>query len=295
MSENRLDKPVKEIVMPNYKGKHLYIEKGIYSHHGIGIENGYVIHYSGLANGIESGPICTVSIDTFSGGSEIKIKPHPSRKFTVDEAIERAKSRLYENAYSIWGNNCEHFVEWCIEGNHDSKQVDIGVTAGTGGTSAVAGAGAVGVVSSAGTVAGLSGSGVMSGLASVGGAVGGGAIAGAGLLAGAGGLGMATLINNTVLKDDENLSAKERDARQAGRAATYAGAAAGTAGGIAAISAAGTTAGLSAAGITSGLAAIGGTVGGGMAAGTAVVAAAPVAAAVAVGYGAYKVWKWLTD
>jgi len=44
-----------------------------------------------------------------------------------------------------------------------------------------------------------------------------------------------------------------------------------------------------------GLAAIGGTVGGGMAAGTVVVAAAPVAAATAVGYGIYKFAKWLKD
>lgn len=281
--------------MTNYKGEHLYVDCGLYLHHGIGIGNGQVIHYSGLASSFDSGPISIVDLSIFSSGRAILIKKHQNRKFSDEESVKRALSRLGENAYCVFGNNCEHFVEWCIEGNHDSKQVDFGVTVGTGGTSAAAGAGVVGVVSSAGTVAGLSGSGVMSGLASVGGAIGGGAIAGAGLLAGAGGLGMATLINNTVLKDDENLTTKEREARQAGRTATYAGAAAGTAGGIAAISAAGTTAGLSAAGITSGLAAIGGTVGGGMAAGTAIVAAAPVAAAAAVGYGAYKVWKWLTD
>ena len=48
---------------------------------------------------------------------------------------------------------------------------------------------------------------------------------------------------------------------------------------------------MSAAGITSGLAAIGTTVGGGMAAGTVIAVTAPAAAAVAVGYGSYLVWK----
>jgi len=271
------------------------VDRGLYTHHGVGIGDGLVIHYSGLADGLDSGPICKIDLDTFSGGSAIHTKAHPNRKYTVEKAVERAISRLGENAYCIWGNNCEHFVEWCIEGTHSSNQIDSVVVVATGGSSAAAGAGAVSVVSSAGAVAGLSGSGVMSGLASVGGAVGGGAIMGVGALAGAGGLGMAALINNTVLKDDENLSSSERDARQTGRAATYAGATVGTAGGIAAISAAGTTAGLSAAGITSGLAAIGGTVGGGMAAGTAIVVAAPVAAAAAVGYGCYKIWKWIKD
>jgi hypothetical protein len=281
--------------MPNYKGKHLVVDKGLYTHHGIGISEDSVIHYSGLADGLESGPICVTSLDDFSGGDEIKIKDHSDRKFSIIESIKRAEGRLGENRYSVAGNNCEHFVEWCITGKWQSLQVDTGVNLVSGGSSAAAGAGALSVVSSAGAVAGLSGSGIMSGLATVGSVVGGGAVAGAGVLAGVGGLGMATIMNNTVLKDDDSLPEDEQEARQAGRAATYAGAAAGTAGGVAAISVAGTTAGLSAAGITSGLAAIGGTVGGGMAAGTAVVAAAPVAAAAAVGYGAYKVWQWLSD
>lgn len=281
--------------MPNYKGKHLVVNKGLYTHHGIGVGDDLVIHYSGLADGLESGPICLVSLDEFSGGDEITIKNHSERKYSINEAIERASNKLGEDAYSVWGNNCEHFVEWCINGKHRSDQVDIGVSITSGGSSVTAGAGAVAVVSSAGTVAGLSGPGIMSGLATVGGTVGGGAVAGAGVLAGVGGLGMATLMNNTVLKDKENLPEDERDARQLGRVATYAGAAAGTAGGVTAISAVGTTAGLSAAGITSGLAAIGGTVGGGMAAGTAVVVATPVAAAAVVGYSAYKVWQWFSD
>lgn len=277
-----------------YKGKHLVVDKGLYTHHGIGVNNELVIHYSGLADGFESGPISLVSLDEFSGGDKITIKTHPERKYSITKAIERAESRLGENAYSVWGNNCEHFIEWCIDGKHQSNQVDAATTVVSGVSSVAAGAGAVGVVSSAGTVAGLSGSGIMSGLATVGGTIGGGAVAGAGALAGAGGLGMATLMNNTVLKDDENLEENERDSRKAGRVATYTGAAAGTAGGVAAISAAG-TAGVSAAGISSGLAAIGGTVGGGMAAGTAVVAAAPVAAAAVVGYSVYKAWQWLSD
>jgi len=281
--------------MPNYKGKHLVVNKGLYTHHGIGIGDDLVIHYSGLADGLETGPICLVSLNEFSGGDEITIKNHSERKYSVTESIKRAENRLGENAYSVWGNNCEHFIEWCINGKHQSDQVDIGVNITSGGSSVAAGAGAVSLVSSAGTVAGLSGSGIMSGLATVGGTVGSGAVAGTGVLAGAGGLGMATLMNNTVLKDEECLPEDERDARQAGRVATYAGAAAGTAGGVAAISATGTTAGLSAAGISSGLAAIGGSVGGGMAAGTAVVAAAPVAATAAVGYGVYKIWQWFSD
>ena len=81
-------------------------------------------------------------------------------------------------------------------------------------------------------------------------------------------------------------------ANVAGVVGAVVGAAAGTGGVIGTVSAAGSVAGLSAAGMTSGLAAIGGTVGGGMLSAIAVTAAAPVAVAGVVGYGAYRLWKW---
>src|SRR6185503_1717487 len=105
-------------------------------------------------------------------------------------------------------------------------------------------------------------------------AVGGSAVGGVAVLA-SGPAAITCVAMTKVLGDDEHLPDLERDARRAGRYATVAGAALGTAGSVAAISAAGTVAGLSGAGITSGLAAIGGTVGGGMAAGTAIAVAAP--------------------
>lgn len=272
-------------------GDHLKISKALYSHHGIYAGDNTVIHYSGLSDGIQTGPIEEISFSRFSAENEYTVVDHDNRKYSREESVLRAQGRLGENAYSVTGNNCEHFVNWCIDGDHKSSQVDTATSTGTGALSTAAGLGSRVAVASVGSVAGLSGSGVMSGLATVGGAVGGGAVAGLGVLGGSGGLAAASLINSTVLKDDENLDSDERESRSAGRKATYAGAAAGTAGSIAAVSAVG-TAGLSGAGITSGLAAIGGTVGGGMAAGVALTTAAPVAAAGVVGYGLYKAVKW---
>lgn len=98
-----------------------------------------------------------------------------------------------------------------------------------------------------------------------------------------------------VLTDDESLPSDEREARAVGRTMTTVGAAAGTIGAVGTVAAAGSVAGLSAAKITSGLAAVGATVGGGMAAGVAITVAAPAVAAAAVGYGAYKLWKWISE
>lgn len=273
-------------------GDHLKSSRTLYSHHGLYIGNDRVIHYSGLADGMQTGPIEEVSLTAFCSGKDYKIVEHNNRKYSREESVTRAKNRIGENAYTVTGNNCEHFVNWCIEGDHKSFQVDTGTSVGSGALSTAAGVGSRAAVASAGAVAGLSGSGVMSGLATVGSVVGGGAVAGLGLLGGSGGLAAASLLNNTVLKDDEHLNQDERDSRSIGRKATYAGAAAGTAGSIAAVSAAGSVAGLSGAGITSGLAAIGSVAGGGMATGVILTTAAPVAAAAAIGYGLYKAVKW---
>lgn len=276
-------------------GAHLVTSRMGYSHHGIYVGYDRVVHYSGLADGFDTGPVEEVSLYEFLVGNSYSIKSHENPKFDGNEIARRAQSRIGENLYCLFSNNCEHFCEWCINNDHDSGQVTNGtVIAGSTGATA-AGLAARGVIAASGSVAGLSGAGVMSGLATAGGIVGGGAVAGIGVLGAAPGIAMASLVNNTVLKDNPEFQQDERDSRAVGRAASYVGAAAGTAGSIGAISAAGSVAGLSGAGITSGLAAIGGTIGGGMASGVVIATAAPVAAAAAVGYGVYKLVKWFKD
>ncbi|MEE9310451.1 MAG: lecithin retinol acyltransferase family protein [Cocleimonas sp.] len=115
--------------MDNYFGKHLVIKKaaGSYTHHGLGLGNNRVIHYSGLADGLvadwaSAGVIEEVSVDDFAQGKEIIIKDHTDRKFKGDEAIIRARLRLGEAQYHVLHNNCEHLVEWCINGKHLSQQ-----------------------------------------------------------------------------------------------------------------------------------------------------------------------------
>jgi hypothetical protein len=275
-------------------GAHLITPRSLYTHHGIYIGNGQVIHYSGLADGMESGPVEIAGLEVFCAGNEVSIKTYKDA-YSSDKIVERAMSRVGESSYSVFNNNCEHFCLWCITGKHTSSQVDTVTNISGPSIGTAAGLAARGVVAASGSVVGLSGAGVMSGLASTGAIVGGGAVAGLAILGAAPGAAMASLVNNTVLADNPGLETDERESRAVGRAASYAGAAAGTAGSIAAVSAMGTTAGLSAAGITSGLAAIGGTVGGGMAAGVVVATAAPVAAAAAVGYGIYKIVRWVKD
>ena len=267
------------------RGCHIYVHRTKFTHHGIDCGDGTVIHYNGKT-------VAQTSLTEFSKGNQCFIRKYGQCDL-ADIVIQRAESRIGEGQYSLLFNNCEHFATWCKTGKPMSEQVrnSVAVASGASSSGAAVAAG-LGVVSATGAAAGLSGAGIMSGLATVGGLVGGGAVAGISVIGGAPGL-VTKVAMNQVLKDDDSLSKNERKARAAGRHMTTAGALAGTVSTTGMIAASGSVAGLSATGITSGLAAVGGVVGGGMAAGVVITTAVPAAAAAAVGYGAYKVWKKL--
>lgn len=271
------------------RGDHVFVHRTGYTHHGIDLGDGTVMHYTGEVGQKTNAAVRLTPIEEFANGADVHVQPY-GRCDSIDVTLERARGRLGETKYHLAFNNCEHFARWCKTGDHRSAQVDglAATGAGTVTTGAAVAAG-LGAVSATGAVAGLSASGMMSGLATVGAVVGGGAAAGIAVV-GAAPAAVTTAAMNYVLKDDPVLHEKEREARRAGRYATIAGGVGGTAAAVSAVSAAGVT-GLSAAGITSGLAAIGATVGGGMAAGVAIAAAGPAVAAAAAGYGAYRLWK----
>lgn len=273
-------------------GAHLVTPRRGYTHHGIYVGDGMVVHYVGLANGLQSGPTGETDISSFCAGRGLKFKTY-TNSFDPSEIVRRARSRLSEANYGVFNNNCEHFCLWCCLGDHRSPQVDTAAFVGTPALGGIIGTNSRILIAAGGVVSGLSGAGVMSGLAAVGSIVGGGVVAGIAVLGGAPATLAAVALNHTALADNDALEDCERQSRTAGRRASFAGAAAGIAGSILTVSVAGSTAGLSAAGITSGLAAIGSAFGGGMAAGAFIVTAAPSIAALSVGYGVYKLARWL--
>lgn len=121
---NEKREPVVKIYEDELTGSHLVSPRGIYEHHGIYAGHGKVIHYGGLADEVSSAPIEEVSIGNFSKGSDVFVKIHDQPAFSPSEVLMRARSRLGENTYSVFLNNCEHFCNWCIEDKHKSHQID---------------------------------------------------------------------------------------------------------------------------------------------------------------------------
>ncbi len=257
-----------------------------YTHHGFYLGDGSVIHYAGLSDDptAEGSHVQLTTLESFAAGDVIEIATHPEAKFSGEEVAERAVSRLGEDGYSVANNNCEHFCNWAIYGDHCSPQVNRGATI-TSVAAFVPGRMGILAVTALGGASGLAGSAaMMKGMAMLGGGV----IGGLGTAALTLGLGSAFAINKNLLAENAHHSEEEAEARRIGRVASVVSAAGTTLLTIGTVSAAGCVSGLSAAGITSGLAAIGGTIGGGMASGIAIGMAAPAAAAVGVGYGTYK-------
>lgn len=107
-------------------GAHLSSKRTGYTHHGIYIGSGRVIHYSGLANGLSKGHICETSFEEFNQNRKtVSVIEHvePGVYSNVD-IVKRAKSRLGEDKYNLYMNNCEHFATWCVTGLHESAQVE---------------------------------------------------------------------------------------------------------------------------------------------------------------------------
>ena len=112
-------------------GDHVAIKRRLYTHHGICINDGQFIHYApppgkGIGDGIglrqvlgfDSGvnTIHVTDLQRFMGDDQQppSILHYPSEKsYPPLKVMARARSRLGENGYNLWGNNCGHFSEWC--------------------------------------------------------------------------------------------------------------------------------------------------------------------------------------
>ena len=105
-------------------GAHLITPRFAYSHHGVYVGAGTVVHYGAFAFHWHRGPVEEVSLSGFAHGHAVWVRPAGPDALRCEDIVRRARSRLGENRYRLLSNNCEHFSEWCVHGEHRSPQVD---------------------------------------------------------------------------------------------------------------------------------------------------------------------------
>lgn len=105
-------------------GAHIVTPRGWYTHHGIYVGAGQVVHYEGLSSSLRRGPVAKVSLAEFAQGHPVRVHGEADVAYSGIEVVARACSRLGEDAYDVLRNNCEHFCSWCLTGAARSQQVE---------------------------------------------------------------------------------------------------------------------------------------------------------------------------
>ncbi len=111
------------VTCPIPVGAHLSTPRRGFTHHGIYVGNGRVVHYPGSSCRFDTGPVTEVSLAEFERGRGLRIEHTPCR-FDAEDVALRARSRIGEDAYRVTVNNCEHFCHWCRTGVARSEQVE---------------------------------------------------------------------------------------------------------------------------------------------------------------------------
>ncbi len=105
-------------------GSHLITPRRGYTHHGVYVGRGLVLHYAGLARNFRRGPVEEISLERFANGRPVYIECRTAVALAAEDIVNRARSRLGEDRYRLLTNNCEHFAEWSRFGADRSHQVE---------------------------------------------------------------------------------------------------------------------------------------------------------------------------
>ncbi len=105
-------------------GMHLKAPRSLYSHHGVAIDFDFkgVLWVAQADTPLTRQGITAVPFDEFAQGGPVEQVAHADG-LPPHIVIARAKSRLGENKYCPFSNNCEHFANWCATGRAESFQV----------------------------------------------------------------------------------------------------------------------------------------------------------------------------
>lgn len=98
---------------------------GTYHHFGVQVSNNQVIHFVGSSYLTrKNSKIEITSLEGFSRNGEVTVVNSYQKKFSNDEIVKRAYSKLETDfgVYSVVENNCEHFATWCVTGKKKSNQ-----------------------------------------------------------------------------------------------------------------------------------------------------------------------------
>jgi hypothetical protein len=115
---------------PKY-GDVIRVKVKFYYHYGIFVDETSVVQF-GMPDNTGVNPddieVITTDVDVFRNGGSVETAvfsvSEKLRKNSNEKVVKTALSRLGEKGYNILHNNCEHFVNFCVFGEHESSFVN---------------------------------------------------------------------------------------------------------------------------------------------------------------------------
>ena len=107
------------------RGDHIKVRRwgGVYSHHGIDMGDGTVIHFAGEPFHARKARVCRTEMSEFLDGGVAELVSYPANARSAEETAAAAEALLDRQGYCMWRNNCEHFASFCRTGRPYSRQV----------------------------------------------------------------------------------------------------------------------------------------------------------------------------
>ncbi|MBI2433143.1 MAG: lecithin retinol acyltransferase family protein [Candidatus Hydrogenedentes bacterium] len=114
-------------------GDHLKVwrKRWLYSHHGIDMGDGTVIHLCGEPFRRGAAQVCRVPLEEFLEGGEAIVVVYAQQCLPVETVVTQAEALLGSVGYDLFTNNCEHFVHYCKTGHRRSRQVELALRTAT--------------------------------------------------------------------------------------------------------------------------------------------------------------------
>lgn len=114
------------------KGAHIRVNRGLYSHHGVYIGCGQVIHFTGKDEDSvldwSKPEVIETDLNYFLKDGVLEVKEYNEEElndlYPADHIVAYAKACLGDKGYNLVFNNCEHFANTCTLGRFRSKQVE---------------------------------------------------------------------------------------------------------------------------------------------------------------------------
>lgn len=126
------------------RGDHIKVSRmrGLYTHHGIDLGDGTVVHFAGEPLRAAAADIRRESIELFLRGGRARYVRYREEILDVEASVARALELVGATGYHLWTNNCEHFAVYCKTGKRHSAQVRraaLGTAAALGASVALTG------------------------------------------------------------------------------------------------------------------------------------------------------------